>query len=51
MTVVSIEEYGTRNHYRKAIKVTIGEIQLFFSYNTLVAIYTPKEGIICTENV
>lgn len=51
MENIKIGEYGRRNHYRKAIYIDIGELTLYFSYDTCVAFHTPETGIICSQNV
>lgn len=35
----------------KGKTVVIGDINLFFSYETLVAFKTPEDGLVCCENV
>lgn len=41
--------YGTRGCYGNM--VSIGNIDLFFSYKTVVAFRTLEDGLICCENV
>ena len=35
----------------KGKRVEIGDIVLFFSYKTLVGFKTPRDGVVCCENI
>jgi hypothetical protein len=35
----------------KGTEIAIGNITVYFSYNTIVAFETPEHGLICCENI
>lgn len=50
MADVAIGNYAG-NRESNAMRVMIGDLELFFSYQTVVAFYTPKTGLVLSENL
>jgi hypothetical protein len=48
--ISSYGNYSSDNSGAHCLKVNIGEMTLFFSYQTLVAFSTRKTGLVCREN-
>ena len=50
--LVSIDNYGdySTGNYDSSRRVRIGELELYFSYKTIVAFSTPEQGLVAREN-
>lgn len=51
--IVSIGNYGnyTGNYGAHCQRVTLGALDLYFSYQTIVAFRDPAAGLVCVENI
>jgi len=49
---VSVSSYGnySQNYGTHTVEITIGRLQLMFSYSTIVAFRTPETGMVVSEN-
>jgi hypothetical protein len=47
--MITISHY-TSNESENAIRVHLGRVALYFSYNTIVAYHTDAEGLVVSEN-
>lgn len=45
---ISVNNFGSTNN---AVSVSIGELDLHFSYETLVAYWDPPDGLVVCENI
>jgi hypothetical protein len=44
-------DYSSKNYGANALCVSIGIIDLYFSYQTVVAFRSPEDGLVVSENV
>lgn len=43
-------QYSSDNYGRHSLKVDLGEIEFYYSYETIVAFATPETGLVCSVN-
>jgi len=48
--ISSYGNYDGQNYGVHCLKVDLGEIEFYYSYDTLVAYYDHQDGIICIKN-
>ena len=48
--IESYGEYASNNYGAHSLRVTLGVVQVWFSYQTIVAFCTPKTGLVVSEN-
>lgn len=49
--ISSYGQYSNDNYGAHTLKVDLGEIEFYYSYETIVAFATPETGLVCSENV
>lgn len=50
-TITNYGRYESNNYGAHTLKVDLGEIQFYYSYETIVAYCDGKDGLVCSENV
>ena len=50
-TITSYGQYSNDNYGAHTLKVDLGEITLYYSYETIVAYCDGKDDLVCSENV
>lgn len=50
-TLKNYGNYKSENYGFHSIMMTIGQLELYFSYKTIIAFFTPKTGTIVSENL
>lgn len=47
----SYGHYSSDNYGLNCLTVQVGSLRLYYSYQTIVAFYTPNSGLVCSKNV
>ena len=51
ISIISYGDYSSGNYGAHTLQVNIGPVEFYFSYSTLVAFRTPKDDLVCSENI
>ena len=49
-TIRNYGPYSSSNYGAHSLRVTVGQLDVYFSYNTPVAYSTDHDGLVCREN-
>lgn len=50
-TISSYGQYSNDNYGAHTLKVDLGEITLYYSYETIVAYEDDRDGLVCSTNI
>ena len=49
--ISNYRQYSNDNYGKHSLKVDLGEIEFYYSYETIVAFATPETGLVVFENI